>query len=65
MEATYAYVIKGNDLFSQRLPVVVQGLDIAVARDGTAVVFSLLASKDTFAAAEKDFRRFVASAQIR
>jgi hypothetical protein len=65
MEATYAYVLKGNDLFSQRLPVVVQGLDIAVARGDQAVIFSLLASKDAFAAAEMDFRRFVESAELR
>lgn len=65
MEATYAYVLKGNDLFSQRLPVVVQGLDIAVGRGDQAVVFSLLASKDAFAHAEMDFRRFVESAELR
>lgn len=65
MEATYAYVAAGNDLFSQRLPVVVQGLDIAVGRGDQAVVFTLLAAKDAFAAAERDFRRFVASAELR
>jgi hypothetical protein len=65
MEATYAYVLAGNDLLSQRLPVVVQGLDIAVARGDQAVIFSLLASKDAFASVEKSFRRFVASAEMR
>lgn len=65
MEATYAYVLRGNDLFSQRLPVVVQGLDIAVARGEHAVVFTLLASKDAVAAAEQAFRRFVGSAEMR
>jgi hypothetical protein len=65
MEATYAFVLKGNDLFSQRLPVVVQGLDIAVARGEQAVIFTLLASKDAFAAVEPEFRRFVGSAEMR
>ena len=65
MEATYAYVLKSNDLFSQRMPVVVQGLDIAVGQGDQAVIFSLLASKDAFAAAETDFRRFVESAELR
>lgn len=65
MEATYAYVLKDTDLFSQRLPVVVQGLDIALIQGDQAIIFSLLANKDDFAAAERDFRRFVASAEIR
>ena len=65
MEATYAYVLASNDLFSQRMPVVVQGLDIAANKDDQAVIFSLLASKDAFAAAEQDFRRFVAAAELR
>lgn len=65
MEASYAYVLKAGDLFSQRMPVVVQGLDIAVARGDQAVVFSLLAGREAFARAEPEFRRFVASAEIR
>lgn len=65
MEASYAYVVKGGDLFSQRLPVVVLGLDIAVLQGDRAVIFSLLAGKDAFAAAERDFRRFVATAELR
>lgn len=64
MEASYAYVVKGSDLFSQRMPTVVQGLDIAVAQDGRIAVFTLLASKEAFAGAEKDFRRFVESAEL-
>lgn len=64
MEASYAYVVKGNDLFAQRMPVVVQGLDIAVAQDGRIAVFTLLASKEAFAGAERDFRRFVESAEL-
>jgi hypothetical protein len=64
MEAGYAYVVKGNDLFTQRMPVVVQGVDIAVAQDGRIVVFTLLASQDAFASAEKDFRRFVELAEL-
>lgn len=62
---SYAYVVKGGDLFSQRLPVVVLGLDIAVLQGDRAVIFSLLAGKDAFAAAERDFRRFVATAELR
>lgn len=64
-EATYVYVVKGNDLFVQRMPAIVQGLDIAVARGGRAYIFSLLAAKDTFPGAETAFRRFVASAEIK
>lgn len=65
MEATYAYVLASSDMFSQRMPVVVQGLDIAANKGDQAVIFSLLASKDAFAAAEQDFRRFVAAAELR
>lgn len=64
MEATYAYVVKGSDLFAQRVPTVVQGLDVAVARGNQGYVFTLLAAKEAFAQAEQDFRRFVKSAQI-
>ncbi len=65
MEATYAFVAASNDLFSQRMPVVVQGLDIAVPNGDQAVIFSLLASKERFAAAEQDFRRFVTATELR
>lgn len=65
MEASYAYVLKGTDLFAQRMPVVVQGLDVAVAQEDRIAVFTLLASQDAFASAEKDFRRFVESAELR
>lgn len=65
MEAAYAYAVKSSDLFSQRLPAVVQGLDIAVAQGDQALIFTLLASKEAFPAAEQSFRRFVASAETR
>jgi len=65
MEATYAYVHESSDLFTQQMPVVVRGLDLAMARGERAYVFSLLAAADDFAEAEQAFRRFVASAEVR
>jgi hypothetical protein len=65
MESTYVYVVESSDLFTQRMPVVVMGLDIAMARGDQAYVFSLLASKDDFEDAEAAFRRFVKAAEIR
>ena len=65
MEATYVYVVASPDLFTQRMPVVVMGLDIAVASDDGAYVFSLLADKDAFEGAEKQFRTFVQTAEVR
>lgn len=64
METTYVYVVPGSDLFMQHMPVVVQGLDIAVAHGDKAYVFSLLASQAEFEGAEAAFRRFVKSAEI-
>ena len=64
MEATYVYVVDSVDFFSQQLPVVVMGLDIAVAEGDQAYLFSLLASKDSFPEAERAFRRFVARAEL-
>jgi hypothetical protein len=64
MEATYVYVQEGSNLFVQRMPVVVMGLDVAVARGNRAFVFTLLAAQDAFDRAEPAFRRFVASAEI-
>lgn len=65
MESTYVYVFESSDLFTQRMPVIVMGLDIAMARGDRAYVFSLLASKDNFEEAEGAFRRFVKAAEIR
>jgi hypothetical protein len=65
MEATYVYVVESADFFTQQMPVVVQGLDVAVARGGQAYVFSLLAEKDVFEAAAPAFRRFVETAELR
>jgi hypothetical protein len=65
MESTYVYVVESSDLFTQRMPVVVMGLDIAIARGDQAYVFSLLANKDDFEDAEAPFRRFVKRAEIR
>jgi hypothetical protein len=64
MEMTYVYVEPGSDLFMQQMPVVVQGLDIAVGHGDEAYVFSLLASQAEFEGAEAAFRRFVRSAEI-
>jgi hypothetical protein len=64
MEASYAYVQEGSDLFAQQIPVVVRGLDVATARGDRAYVLTLLAADDAFAAAEKEFRRFVAAASL-
>lgn len=65
VEATYAYVVKAGDLFVERLPAVVTGLDIATVRGDQAYIFSLLAAKDTFQDTEAVFRQFVASAVTR
>jgi hypothetical protein len=65
MESTYVYVAESSDLFVQRMPVVVMGLDVAMARGDNAYVFTLLASKDDFEDAEAAFRRFVKTAEIR
>jgi hypothetical protein len=64
MEASYAYVHQGGDVFMQQMPVVVRGLDVAVAQGDKAYVFTLLAAQDVFDQAEREFRRFVASADI-
>jgi hypothetical protein len=65
MESTYVYVAESNDLFVQRMPVVVMGLDVAVTRGDNAYVFTLLASKDDLKEAEAAFRRFTKTAEIR
>jgi hypothetical protein len=65
MQSTYVYVVESSDLFTQRMPMVVMGLDVAMARGDQAYVFSLLASKDDFEDAEAVFRRFVKAAEIR
>lgn len=64
MEATYAYVVEGSDPFAQRLPVVVEGLDVARAWAGKAYVFSLLADQDAFAQARPAFLKFVETAEL-
>jgi hypothetical protein len=64
MEATYVYVVESADFFVQQMPVVVQGLDVAVAQGGRAYVFSLLAEEDLFEAALPAFRRFVETADL-
>ena len=65
MEATYVYVVDSFDLFAQHMPEVVLGLDIAVGTDEGVYVFSLLAGQDAFAEAEKQFRKFVQTAELR
>lgn len=65
MEASYVYVVESSNLFTQRLPVVILGLDVAMARGDRAYIFSLLASQDNFKKAEPAFRQFVKSAEIK
>jgi len=65
MEAEYVYVVEGNDLFVQQLPVVVRGLDIAIPLGDKGFVFSLLASEDAYASAVSAFRDFVGSAALK
>ena len=65
MESTYVFVVESTDLFSQRMPTVVEGLDVAVMRGDQVYVFSLLAEESAFNDAQKQFRRFVKSADIR
>lgn len=64
MEATYAFVAEVDDPFAQHIPAVMLGLDVALAREGQAAIFSLVAPEDSFAAAERSFRAFVRSAEI-
>jgi hypothetical protein len=64
MEAEYVYVVEGNDLFVQQLPVIVRGLDVAMAGGDRAFVFSLLAGRDNFNRSEPGFRDFVESAKV-
>jgi len=64
MEATYVLVAQGDDPFVQQIPAVMLGLDVALARDGQAAVFSLVAPEDSFEEAERSFRSFVRSAEI-
>jgi hypothetical protein len=63
MEASYVFVSEGTDFFTQRMPVVVKGLDIAVPHGDKAYIFSLLADANHYDAAERQFRRFVAGAE--
>ena len=65
MEAEYVYVVEGNDLFVQQLPVLVRGLDVARTLGDRAFVFSLLASQDDFDRAEPAFRDFVETAKLK
>lgn len=65
MESTYVYVLESSNLFTQRMPVIVMGLDIAMAHGDRAYVFSLLASEDDFEDAGVAFRRFVEAAETR
>ncbi len=62
MEASYAYVIEGSDLFVQQMPVVVQGRDVAVAWGGRAHVFTLLAAQESFEDGVPPFDRFLRAA---
>jgi hypothetical protein len=64
MEATYVFVHEPSDIFVQQMPVVILGLDIAVAGPEQAYVFTLLAAQENFDQAEAMFRKFVKSAEI-
>jgi hypothetical protein len=64
MEATYAFVVEGSDLFVQTMPAVIQGLDVAVPHGDQAYVFTLLASKEAYEAARPAFLKFVRAAEL-
>lgn len=64
MEASYALVAQADDQYLQRMPAVMLGLDVALVREGQAVIFSLVAPENTFEGAERAFRAFVRSAEI-
>lgn len=64
MESSYAYVAESGDLFSERMPVVVQGKDVAIARGEFAYVFTLLAPGEAFAGAEAQFLRFIEATEF-
>lgn len=64
MESSYAYVVEGSDVFIERMPVVVQGMDVAIARADYAYVFTLLAAQDAFAGAQAQFLKFVQAAEF-
>jgi hypothetical protein len=64
VQATYAYVVEGTNPFLEHLPVVVQGLDVAVPHGDRAFVFSLLASQDAYERARPAFLRFVRTAAL-
>jgi hypothetical protein len=64
LEASYVYVTDSSDPFFQRMPAVVLGLDVALAREDRVYVFSLLAADDEFGEAERAYRSFVESAEI-
>jgi hypothetical protein len=64
MEASYVLVAQADDPYLQRMPAVMLGLDVALAREGQAAVFSLVAPEDSFESAERAFRDFVRSAEI-
>ncbi len=59
MESSYVYVVGGSDLFVQQMPAVVQGRDVAFAWDGRAYVFSLVAARESFEAAQPAFDKFL------
>jgi hypothetical protein len=64
MEASFAYVSEGLDLFKETMPIVVQGRDVAILKGDTAYVFTLLAARETFEVAQKAFQRFIDSAEL-
>ena len=65
MESSYVYVDEAPDPLARRMPAVVEGMDVALARDGFVYVFSLLAAADGFQKAERPFREFVETAEFK
>jgi hypothetical protein len=62
MESSYVYVDEAPDPLARRMPVVVEGMDVAQSYGGFVYVFSLQAAADGFQKAERPFRAFVETA---
>jgi hypothetical protein len=61
---TFAYVYVDRNPYVDRLPVVVQGTDLALRDDGRVIVATFLAGADDFEADYRYFRAFVESLEV-
>lgn len=61
---TFAYVHVDRNPYVDRLPVVVQGMDLALRDDGRVIVATFLAGADDFDANYRYFRAFVESLEV-